>query len=140
MRCSLLTTILLGLVVSTSATAGTFSVRCYTNIQCANALTEIVSDKFTTKFPSKSWEIFVTTDFLKYSNGGGVGFAIAGIVPKNSNQMPLHRFSSTMRIDASRSVLASEIDSLKIEIMQNAVRDLMAECERGNCDVYTVQK
>jgi hypothetical protein len=115
-----------------------FSVQCYAPIsRCAGPIADLVTEKFVKSFPDKKWQIAVIAEFHTYSDGGGVGFAVAGVVPKNSGLVPLKRFSASIRIDRTRKVGAMEVENLVLDVYREAVSQLMAACERTkDCDVY----
>lgn len=86
------------LAMAQPAVAGEFSVRCaYVNQNldnCASSIKDIVTDKFTEKYRSDKYQIFVHSYVTGYSNGGFTSYAVTGVVLKGSNDFPLRRFSS----------------------------------------------
>ena len=125
--------------LGSNANAGEFSLQCYASINdCATIARDLVTTKFTTKYPSKRWDIVVIADFQRYSNGGGVGFAVAGVVPTGTGQAPVRRVSATIRIDDTRKIDANGETDLTVEVLRDAVTELMAACDRSSkCDIYT---
>jgi len=62
--------------------AGEFRVSCFSSLSdCASKVTDLVTDKFTQRFPASRFKIAVVAEFQQYSDGGGVGYAVAGVSP-----------------------------------------------------------
>jgi hypothetical protein len=140
MRASLKTTIIIGLAtLSFSAFAGQFRCNAAGDAGCAEHIKKIVSDKFLSKFPASKYTIVVIYDFLTYSDGGGVAFSVAGVVPLqdgNKVLVPRSRYISTTRINAGRFINPYQKTQEKIEVIQRSVEQMMEECERSpSCDV-----
>lgn len=124
------------------ASAGEFSVACsYTNDnlqKCASAISDIVTDKFIEKFPATKYQIFVHSDILGFTDGGYSAYSISGVIPKNSAQFPLNRFSSTKINRSNKKFSAVELANVELETFRSAVNSLMEQCEISpTCDVYT---
>jgi len=85
-----------GLTFFQGAVAGQFSVFCSyqnDNIQeCAEVVSNIVTDKFTARFPAKKYQIFVHSNIHSYTNGGYAAYAVTGVILKGSDQFPEKRF------------------------------------------------
>jgi hypothetical protein len=136
------TFVLIGLaLLCHRAFAGEFRATCYGNVN-ASLFKDIVTDKFTEKYPSSRFTIVVISNFQRYSNGGGVGFAVAGVVPKNGNSknyefVPIHRFmATTARTAAGEHLTAKEAVEKEKETARDAVADLMSACDLSpNCEV-----
>ena len=123
------------------ACAGEFAVNCsYKNDNlknCASKVSDIITDKFIAKFPVTRFQIFVHSNVHSYTNGGFSAYAVAGVVPKNSGQFPLNRFSSS-NINGTDKIF-SQIDLAKYELdtFRSAIKSLMDQCEVSpDCDVY----
>ncbi|OGB30191.1 MAG: hypothetical protein A3F78_04645 [Burkholderiales bacterium RIFCSPLOWO2_12_FULL_61_40] len=126
-----------------SAVAGPFSMVChFPSKNCGSEVTDIVSDRFTSRYPSSKWQIVVLAEFTPYSNGGGVGYAIAGVSrkissPQSATQalVPHQRFVSTSR-RVGRNILASEAVEETIQLVREALEQMVVACENtSNCNV-----
>lgn len=129
--------------LSVSASAGQFSCIAYGDVGCAEHIQDIVTDKFATKYPSKKYAIVTVYDFQQYSDGGGVGFAIVGVVPKKPKSeknselsyMPIRRWTVTQR-NTGNSLSAGEITKIKIDILRDAVAHMMESCSNDvDCNI-----
>jgi hypothetical protein len=132
--------VLIAVFFSSLSCAGEFRVHCFTDLSdCASKVSDIVTDKFTNRYPVARYKIVVLSEFLPYSDGGGVGFAVAGVSPllkDGAGQIPSRRYTSTIRI-VDRSMSAFDVTKKTEELLRSAVEQLMAACERSvNCDVY----
>ena len=128
--------------IGSNANAGEFGVECYADINdCGAVLHEVVTSKFTSKYPFSNWRIVVIAEFQRYSDGGGVGYAVAGVVPKGSSQVPVNRFSTTLRVDNTRKVTAKDASDFTLRVYRDVVADMMAACdESATCDLYIPKK
>jgi hypothetical protein len=129
-------------LICSGAHAGEFGVECYADVNgCADVLNEVVTSKFTSKYPLSNWRIVVIAEFQRYSDGGGVGYAVAGVVPKGSSQVPVNRFSATLRVDNTRKVTAKDRSDFTLQVYRDAVAEMMAACdESSTCDLYIPHK
>lgn len=127
--------------------AGQFACSSYGNAGCTDEVKDIVTEKFTAKYPVAKYEIVVVYDFQKYSDGGGVGFAMAGVAPKvtetqkygDLSLMPLSRYITTQRI-TSTDVNPYQATKYNISNMRRAVQLLMEACDRdAKCDVMLLK-
>ncbi|MCP4348649.1 MAG: hypothetical protein GY795_24485 [Desulfobacterales bacterium] len=121
--------------------AGKFSVSCsYKNDslqKCASIISDIVTEKFTAKFPATHFQIFVHSSVMGFTNGGYSAYAIAGVIPKNSNQFPNRTFSSTSINGTVKKFTAIQLSNIEMETYRSAVQNFMDQCEISpNCDVY----
>lgn len=149
MHFTLKTAAIIGLAcVSISSQAGQFRCAGYGDTGCTDHITSIVTDKFTAKFPASKYKIVMVYDFQTYSDGGGVGFAVAGVSPivSETNKygvlslMPKNRFTSTVRIDKTKTLNPYQVTQEKIDLMQRAATLLMEACDRdANCDVMDLK-
>lgn len=128
--------------LSFSVSAGEYICHAFGDTGCAEHVTNVVTNKFTAKFPATKYKIVVIYDFQTYSDGGGVGFAAAGVAPhlkgqySNRSLVPTWRYNATTRIDNTRKLSPYDKTNEKIELIQRAVQNLMEECERSpNCDI-----
>jgi hypothetical protein len=122
------------------AKAGEFRVACSykfdTLSRCADAVSDIVTDKYLAKFPAKKFSIFVHSDIHSYSNGGYVAYAVAGVIPTSSDQFPHKRFSATTLEKAKRADQI-ELAEVEKENFRDAVKQLMDSCEISpTFDIY----
>ena len=139
----LLSAVLLPLV----AQACEYRMRCFfSHQQCAALIAEIVSERFTTRYPADKWQIVVIAEVHRFSNGGGTAFSIAGVAPRLPSEpgvgaapaaVPKQRFSSVMNIAGPRHLAGKEeIEELE-NVIRRSVENLMTECERTpNCNVH----
>lgn len=129
---------------SQPAHAGRYVLTCLSELpDCSTRLKDIVTDKFTNKFPHTDWEIVVIAEFQPYSDGGGVGYAVAGVSPslrsgtKEYTLAPIKRYSATKRING-RNLGPYEVLDETHSLLRRAVEQLMVACETSStCDVYT---
>lgn len=134
------------LAVTPLAFAGDFSVSCtYKNNnfknRCATVLSDIVTEKFTMKFPSSKFEIFVYSNIIGFTNGGFSAHAVAGVVQKNSGQFPVNAFSSTLMNGTEKKFSQIDLANSELENYRAAVKSLMEQCEISpDCDVYEAYK
>jgi len=134
-----------GLAFQSGALAGEFSVNCsYNNDnlqECANLVTDIVTDKFTAKFPATKYQIFVHSNVHSYTNGGYAAYAVAGVVPKRSGQFPKRAFSASNINRGNESFSRVQLAEKELETYRDAVRNLMEQCDISpTCDVYSPRK
>jgi hypothetical protein len=128
--------------LSFSAFAGNFhAVGLGSGVDISGNISDLVSDKFIAKFPATKYSITVIYDFHTYTDGGGVGFAVAGVTPRNQDASkgwyyaPYHRYTSTRRM-TGQSINSYKKNELTIEVIRQAVELLMAECDKSpTCDV-----
>ena len=128
-------------LVSQAALAGPFRMACYFASQnCGREVVDIVSERFTARYPSANWEIVVLAEFTPYAGGGGVGYAIAGVSRRQSGAngqalVPKERFVSTSRRNGA-PVSPTQAAAETVEVVRHAVEQLMVACERSpNCNV-----
>lgn len=134
--------VVLSTLLSIPCFAGEFRVSCFSELNdCSSIVTDIITDKFIAHFPASHWKIVVIAEFQPYSDGGGVGFAIAGISPAPTPTLaPLHRFTATTRI-VDRRIGPYDRTSETRELIRRAVENLMSKCDLSQeCDVYTPYK
>lgn len=135
--------------LSFSALAGPYVCINYGNSGCSKHINDIVTDKFTKKFPVSNYEIVVVYDMHTMSNGGGVAFAIAGVSPRVSEAkygsgemalMPINRYVVTKRIDANVQINPYRKTEIEIELLRDAVQMMMEECDRNaNCNILKLK-
>jgi hypothetical protein len=129
------------MLVIPAVSAGEYVCHSFGKNGCSEHIKDIVTDRFTGKYPSDKFKIVAIYEFMAYSSGGGVGYAIAGVVPRirangaEITQIPARRFIATQRLNG-KTIDARQQTTLEIETMRSAVDDLMAECDRDkNCDL-----
>ena len=134
----------LGLLLTFCATGTAddkFSVACSIKNEnlsrCALLVADIVTAKFTARFPSTSYEIFAHSNIQEFSNGGFSAYAIVGVIPRNSGQFPLRTYSSTT-IDGSGKIYSLvELSEIELRVYRQAVSNMMERCEISpKCDIY----
>lgn len=109
----------------------------YPSKNCGSEVVDIVSDRFTSRYPSDQWQLVVLAEFTPYTNGGGVGYAIAGVAKKITSQamVPRNRFVSTSR-RVGRTLLPAESTKESIQLVREAVEQMMLACDKTlNCDI-----
>lgn len=136
--------IAVSLLTAQVAFAGNFSVFCSyrnDNLQkCAEAIADIVTDKFVVKFPAAKFQIFVHSNVSSFTNGGFAAYAVAGVVPNGSAQFPVKTYSNTRINGADKSFTAVELANEELSIFRAAVTNLMGQCEISpNCDIYSAR-
>ena len=135
---------LLVTLICISSYAGDFRVSCFSSLSdCSTKVADLVTDKFTQRFPKSHFKIAVVAEFQRYSDGGGVGYAVAGVSPvlkDNTTQFPISRFASTVRIK-DRKMSPYDVTKETEELLRSAVEQLMAACDSSpSCDVHTPYK
>lgn len=125
------------------AYAGPFACTAYGSLGCSKHIEDLVTDKFTAKFPIEKFTIVTVYEFQTHSDGGGVGYAIAGVVPKisdpekygNLGLFPTRRFATTRRVTGNE-VKPGQKTQHELEIMRRAVELMMAACDREpDCNI-----
>lgn len=129
---------------SASIIAGEFNVACsYRNSNldhCADVISDLVTDKFIAHYPAKRFQIFVHSNIYKFTDGGFSSFAIAGVVPLNSGEFPIARYSSTNANSSNEQFSGLQLADFELKTYRQAVTTLMEECELSpTCDVYTAR-
>lgn len=123
-----------------AASAGQFSaIGSGTGIDIAENIADLVSDKFTNRYPVSQYSIHVIYDFQTYSDGGGVGFAVAGVVPRAKSKdwvyTPIGRYVVTQRFNG-KAIGPKEKFQLTVETIRLSVEHMMAECDASpKCDI-----
>jgi hypothetical protein len=120
-----------------------FSYACgaVENISCDGLFVDIVTDKFTAKYPHTEWKIQAYAKYSIFSNGGGAGHAFVGVVPKlkgkNGKELDLipdWRFSRTSSTTNDVSPLQKN-EELRL-MLRKATEAMMAQCDASkNCDI-----
>ena len=133
--------------VSFFAHAGPFSCTSYGTAGCAKNIEDLVTDKFTSKYPKNKFEIVAVYEFQTYTDGGGVGYAVVGVVPKikKSDQygtlslFPSNRFSATRRV-TGHHVSPYQKTQYEVDMLRSAVESLMEACNRDrDCNVLSLR-
>jgi hypothetical protein len=129
---------------ATSVYAGEFTVACsYKNDnlkQCANIISDLVTDKFTSKFPSSKYSIFIHSNIHSYSSGGYAAYAITGVIPKDSGDFPIRMYNASIMNGQDRAT-SLELSNVELENYRDAIKQLMDMCEiSSTCDIYTPKK
>lgn len=123
-------------LTAAAAQAGTYSYLCNTNVKCDELFSDLVTERFTTRYNSNKWELFVVADFIRYSDNTGSGMALVGVRPragKNdtgifpSRYWTYHRYSPTVKT-------AYDVAEEEKQVIRSAVTELMAACDNTqNC-------
>jgi hypothetical protein len=124
-------------VATVSAHAGAFSFNCSTDVSCSDLLSDVVTEKFTTKFPNDIYEIFVLSHTSVFSNGTSASYAVVGVVPKSKLS---HYFAPNRSWDSVSyyGSLGNAYDkqNKSREIIRKAVESMMAACEDSKgCEI-----
>jgi hypothetical protein len=123
---------------SAASVAGTFNTHCFGSIDdCSSKIADLITDKFIATFPSDKWTIVIVNDFHVFSDGGGAGFSVVGVVPRQKiTSVPKKRFNRITTI-GGRNINAYEATKYNVEILRLAVQDMMAACDQTkNCTIY----
>jgi hypothetical protein len=128
-------------IVAVPARAGDFNVFCsYTNEnlqKCAAVVSDIVTDKFTQKFPATKFQVFVHSHMQAFTDGGYAAYAVAGVIPKGSGEFPDYRVSTTNIDGTSKMFSGVQLAEIEKSNYRSAVRALMEKCEISpSCEIY----
>ena len=131
----------LSIFLATHATAGEFFVSCsYSNdnlSKCATVIRDLVTDKFTSKYPATRFEIFLHSDVMGFTDGGYSAFAIAGVAQRGSTDFPIRRFTSVQINGTNNRFSAVELAEIELQVYRQAAKRLMDACEISpTCDVF----
>lgn len=109
------------------AHAGEFNAETYGNVT-ASDFSDVVTEAFTRKFPSKKWSIFVWTASGITDRGIPYCSAAAGVVPRHSGMFPVSRYEST-RFDPSQvgSNTVGERRQWAVACARDSVTNLMSD-------------
>lgn len=138
----IITTLLL-LAVSQIAAAGTFHYKATGSYlrtsDLDGKLSDLVTNKFTEKYPSKKWTIYVQTSTANAnSDGSALYFVSVGVGPRGLNGLqPADRTWEHISSDP-KTVNASVKDKKPyiVELVRERVLSMMDECEKSpNCDI-----
>ena len=124
-------------LLSATASAGSFSYRCQTDVSCDSLFSDIVTDKYVKYYPADKWQIYVLTSMAHYSDGMASGTAIVGVRPirkDNLNVLPANRFfRNGYRANVENAYALNDFEK---ELIRNAVTDMMAKCnEQQKCQI-----
>lgn len=126
-----------------SAQAGMFSYDCspVENISCDGLFSDIVTDKFTTKYPHTEWKIQAYARYSIFSNGAGAGHAFIGVVPilkgKNGKELDLIPAQWFSRTSSTANDVSPFQKNEELRLMlRKATEAMMAQCDATkNCDL-----
>ncbi len=121
---------LLTLLLSASPAifAGQFSINYY-GPAGANDISSEVTDEFTKAYPFGKYEIYLYSDAGQLSGGKRYCYAIAGVIPKNSKQMPSLRYTSMQVTNDSYDDVMNvgEINNSAAICARGAVKNMMSD-------------
>lgn len=126
--------------IAVTAHAGEYSMGCFfATKKCGSTVVDLVSERFTTRYPATKWEIVVLAEFTPYLNGGGVGYSIAGVSRKVAGTqqptVPRHRFVSTSR-RTGEHISLSETQAEVDQLVRDSIEQMMAACANSpNCNI-----
>jgi hypothetical protein len=122
--------------------AGEFNVVCYTfhkNVSpCAENIADIVTEKFTAKFPASKYSIWIYSNAMPFPSGEYVAWAESAVIRRGSTKFPLRR-SATSKIgrdNISNSLLP--VANLELEVFRSVVTRMMEQCEVSPSCALTV--
>ena len=133
--CRMFVAFLLFAATSASADVGNFHMRCFfEHNKCAALIRDIVSDRFTVRYPADQWQIVVIASVHRFSNGGGTAFAVAGVSPRSRNDqqpgiVPSYRFSSVVNDPGPLQLTSRQALNELEEAIRGAVENMMTACE-----------
>jgi len=118
--------------------AGRYVCQGYGDNGCAEHIRDLVTDDFTQRYPADKFKIVVVYAFIPYSDGGGVGYAMAGVSPVLKANgidfaiVPKQRYSWTS-LRRGPHVSPREKNELEVSLIRGAVENLMEACRKGPC-------
>lgn len=114
-------------VISAVAHAGQFNTRYYGNATGDDVASE-VTEEFTKYFPSAKWSIFLWTTSGITDKGIPYCNAIAGVIPRGSNEFPIHRYESiSLDTSATGSKNVGELRKWSVECAKSSVNSMMSD-------------
>jgi hypothetical protein len=122
--------------------AGEFNVVCHVfhkNMsQCAEPIVDIVTEKFTAKFPASKYSIWVYSNAMSFPNGEYVAWAEGAVIRRGSTNFPLTRTATSKirRDNMSNSLLP--VANLELEMFRTVVTRMMEQCEVSPTCALTV--
>lgn len=136
-------TALLLLAASQIVVAGTFNYKSTGNVlktsDLGGKLSDLVTDKFTEKYPYNKWTIYVQTSTgNSNSDGSALYFVSVGVGPTNLNGIqPANRTWENISRDAKTvNVSVRDKKPYIVEVVRAQVLRMMDECEKSpNCDI-----
>jgi len=123
---------------SFSVYAGRYSYNCWmTDISCDGLFRDMVSDKFTAKFPHDRFEIFVYAKTHAFSDGSGVSYSIVGVVPMLNQSYKFFPNRVWRNVTYFKNVGDSYAQkSHSREVIRKSIQAMMADCDYSkNCDI-----
>lgn len=128
----------IALAMPLASHAGRYVCQGYGDNGCAEHISDLVTDEFTQRYPADKFKLVVVYAFIPYSDGGGVGYAMAGISPQLKANgidfaiIPKQRYSWTTR-RSGPYVGPREKNELEVGLIRGAVENLMESCRKGPC-------
>jgi hypothetical protein len=124
------------------ANAGQFGTHCFhesdaiAKAGCAHLLSDIVTDKFTAKYPATKFEIFVTSYSDKLTNGGYFAYAVAGVIPRSELDLFPKQRVNRMLLEVNGDPTPAQLGEQEEKAIRSAVGSLMKFCEAlPTCDL-----
>ena len=119
------------LLCSRKSLAGEFRTSCYAEIACSSNITDIVTDRFTKRFPVKRYEIVAYVNGTTFDDGVLIAYAAVGVSPREYGKyeklslFPLNRYEVSWHgaLDGNTTLQIREI-----QVLRRAVQDLMRRC------------
>lgn len=136
-------TALLLLAASQIAVAGTFIFGAtgdqLTNADLDGKLGDLVTEKFTKKYPSNKWKIYIQSSTVNANSDYSALFYVSvGVAPKGLNGTQPARYIWE-RIELKPNVINATLKnkkSLLVEQVRIVLQEMMDECEKSpNCDI-----
>lgn len=130
--------LIFALVYAAPSVAGDFYTSCYSDISCSPNITDVVTDRFTTRFPSSQYEIVAYVDSDTFGDGKSIAFATVGVTPRTHGRygqlslFPVRRFSAYWHGSLGNKTLQIE----EIDVLRMAVAYMMKSCaSTKSCDI-----
>ncbi|MHB1870276.1 MAG: hypothetical protein ACYCT1_05405 [Steroidobacteraceae bacterium] len=130
--------LIFALAYSAPSVAGEFYTSCYSDISCSPNITDVVADRFTTRFPSSQYEIVAYVDSNTLGDGKSIAFATVGVTPRTDDRygqmslFPVRRFSVYWHGSLGNKTLQIE----EIDVLRMAVANMIKSCAKTkNCDI-----
>ena len=117
-------------LLSARANAGQFGFYCRSDVSCVGLFNDLVTDRFTTKYPSTRWHIFVLSNVYTFGDGSGAAHATVGVTPNTTDKQVVLP-TNTWRHILSRSTVrgAYEKQQLERDVIRSALEARVAKCD-----------
>lgn len=117
--------------------AAPFSFYCRSDVRCDGLLDDLVTDKFTSRYPHTKWRIFVESHPYSFGDGAGAAHASVGVTSAGTGKqiiLPGKTLGHLLTRENVKSAYAKQ--QIERDVIRAAVEALMAQCDDSkNCDV-----